>query len=135
MGCSSEYMNPSKAEVNSKKVCELLVFLGGKVGKPVPDWAHKAAGSQYGDPKRLDEATQLLCALCQDVDESVIYNARDPQCRALADWWEEHQAADRAREQSEKEARADRLYKLGNESRLFSDDELASVGLKRMFQE
>lgn len=135
MACNAEYMRPSDVEVNSKTVCQLLVFLSDKINRDIPEWVHKAANDMYGTPKRLDEATQMLCAMCQDADEAVIYDARDPMCRKLADWWEEHQAADRQREKAEREARVRRLNDLAADLDDFTESELASVGLKRMARE
>ena len=34
----------------------------------------------------------------------IVYDARNPQSRKLADWWEKHQEADRKRESEEEEA-------------------------------
>lgn len=136
MPCNSEYMNPSQAEQNSKEVCGLLIYLSNKVGKTVPSWVGAAASNTYGNPRRLDEATQMLCALCQESGDEVIYNdIRDPMCRRLADWWEEHKAADRARIDAENEEKARKLHELALQSRKYSDDELASVGLKRIHEE
>ena len=43
----------------------------------------------------LDELTNILCAFCKRKGDDFIYNGRDPLCRKLADWWDEHKESDR----------------------------------------
>lgn len=106
MPCDSSYMNPNQAEADSKHTCQLLRYVFTELKRPVPDWVAKAAQEYYGNPIYLDEAVVLLCAtiskMTQAQGDRIVYNARSKQSRELADWWEEHQAADRKREAREK---------------------------------
>ncbi len=101
MGCNSDYMNPNATEANSQMVAGHLVYLLPRLGKPVPHHVQKAADSQYGDTTRLDDHTALLCNVCgaltKKQSDGFIYNGRSKEARALAEWWDEHQAADKER--------------------------------------
>lgn len=106
MPCNSDYMNPNAAEKNSKEVAGLIVYIEKKMGDETPGWITDAATDYYGAPARLDELTEILCSLCSVLSpaalEEVIYDAHNPKARELAAWWEEHQAADKAREARER---------------------------------
>lgn len=106
MPCNSDYMNPTGAEANSKKIAELIVYIEKKMGDVTPGWIIDAASDYYGAPTRLIELTQTLCALCGNLSpaaaEEVIYDAHNATARELAAWWDEHQAADVAREARER---------------------------------
>lgn len=106
MPCNSDYMNPTAAEKNSKQVAGLIVYIDKKMGDETPGWITAAASDYYGAPTRLVELTQILCSLCSVLSpaaaEEVIYDAHDATARELAAWWEEHQAADKAREERER---------------------------------
>lgn len=106
MPCNSEYMNPTHAEINSQKTCQNLVYLLEKLNKPIPDWVTKAAQNSYGVVDRLNESVTLLCSVVKGLNEEqaaeFIYDGRDKRARQLADWWEEHEIADAAREAKEK---------------------------------
>jgi hypothetical protein len=108
MPCKCDYMEPDRHEVESKRACQLLVYALPLVGKPIPEWIASAAKNYYGEPERLEEATVMLCTLCGGMDDvqksAVIYDGRNAESRKLADWWDEHQKADEAREIREKQA-------------------------------
>jgi hypothetical protein len=74
----------------------------------------------------------MLCQWCQEADDAIIYDGRDPIARSLADWWDEHQAADRARVKAEQEKRHRHLEQAVEVLVDYSDGELAAVGLKRI---
>lgn len=93
MPCSSDHLEPTQREIESKRVCELLLHF-----KPtVPDWVREGAANCYGTIDQADKATILLCEFCEDAPDSIIYDGRDPMARKLADWWDAHQDADRRR--------------------------------------
>jgi len=109
MGCNSEYMNPTQKEANSKHVASLLVYVQEQLdGNAVQEYS-AAANSIYGNIHLLDEMTAELChalKLVVDGDEEtynrIVYDAKNPMSRKLADWWEQHVEADlkrKAREQ------------------------------------
>lgn len=105
MPCRSEYCEPSAREVESKRVCGLLVYLLELLGDTVPAGYPDAAKSMYGRENILDEATAHLCQLCGDLTldqkDTFMYDGRNAKARRLADWWDRHQAADRKREAEE----------------------------------
>lgn len=108
MPCNADYMNPSHAELNSKQVAQHLVFVQEALGI-TPDKVYvEAAKNYYGNLKMLDSFTQDLCDMLTNLEanhpdsfEELVYCARDPQSRKLADWWEEHKAADEERRKRE----------------------------------
>lgn len=98
MPCRCDYMEPSMREKESHRACHLLtLFHGGSL----PAWVHEGAKSIYGSRDHADEATAMLCALCEQLDDDVIYDGRNPNARKLADWWDEHKANDRKRMEKE----------------------------------
>lgn len=95
MPCNSDYMGLSRREIESKAMCNHVVYLSGKIGKEVPEWIDKGASSYCGAPMdRFNKLAMILCALCQKVPEEYIYDGRNPDARKLADWWDEHQKED-----------------------------------------
>lgn len=116
MPCNSDYMQPNQAESNSRKIADMIVFLSFRLPEDRFDHALEmfntdynviveASKDQYGNPESLNEFTQILCKLCSDMtqqeQENFIYAGRIPESRRLADWWDEHQKADRQREINE----------------------------------
>jgi len=101
MPCQSDYLAQSGQELESVRVCRLLVYLYVKINKDIPEWIKTAANYYYGNIGRLDEATKMLCECCRslttDEVEKYIYNARDETARQLASWWEKHQEWDKRR--------------------------------------
>lgn len=110
MPCDASYMEPTQREKNSKLVARLLIYV---LDFLQPDQSDERvdmlniAQSQYGDPGRLDELTARLCSLCHEMSDdqknSIIYNGHSPNARRLADWWDEHQEADRQRVERERQ--------------------------------
>lgn len=132
MPCNSDYMNPTHHEVESKLACEFLAYALPALGKPVPEWVATAAREYYGNPKRLNDATVMLCTLCRAMTEAqksaVIYDGRNAKARALAGWWEEHQKADVEREARETEAKEREKTKLGAFAKLTPKERKALLG-------
>lgn len=106
MPCNSEYLNPTHAEANSKRVATLLVYVLESLGHKVNPAYIKAKDDYYGNTGLLGAMVVKLCSLCSDMSdiekENIIYNARNKTARDLADWWEEHQEADKRRIAEEK---------------------------------
>lgn len=98
MPCDSSYLAPRGAEIESRRVGRLLVWLGELIGQEPPVYARAAAEHVYGSPRDLDRMTDALCTtirnLPKDARERVLYNGKDKRSRALADWWEEHEKHD-----------------------------------------
>jgi len=118
MPCNSEHMEPSYDEVESRKVCQHIVYLYEKLGLPVVPWIKKAAEDYYGDPRRLGEAEKILINKLSDLNETefdaVVYNARSKKARALADWYEDiteriQDELERVKLEAERKKRAESL--------------------------
>lgn len=101
-------MEPSRHEKESRLAAQLLIYALPLAGGGVPQWVIPVAQDLYGDPHRLNELTVMLCSLCRGLSEDdknrIIYDGRNSDARKLADWWDEHQEADRIREQKERSA-------------------------------
>ena len=110
MPCKSDYLEPSGHELESKRVCSLLVYLYSKLQKEIQPWILHAKDYIYGNTDRLDEATKLLCECCRSLTEkevnNYIYDAHNENARKLASWWERHQEWDKRRVLEEEAAKA-----------------------------
>ena len=102
MPCSSDYLEPSHREKELQRAAKLLVYLRKKLGQKPEAWAVKEADNCYAsDERSVTELCAALKAMEPKQRDAIVYNARDKNARDLADWWEEHQAADAAREKEE----------------------------------
>jgi len=79
----------------------LLRYVLPALGKPVPDWAQVVG---YSDIKRCDEAVSLLCETLRAMKPAqfkrIVHDGSNPLARRLADWWDQHQEADRRRSET-----------------------------------
>jgi hypothetical protein len=135
MPCQSDYLNPSGQELESQRVCQLLIYLYDKLSGDPPSWVIEAADDYYGNINRLDEATKMLCefirSLTKDEVEKYIYDAHNKQARDLASWWERHQEWDARRVAEEKETRRRRKIILKDRAlKKLTTDEIEALGLK-----
>ena len=132
MPCRSDYLERSGQELESKRVCQNLMYLQGQLGFAIPAWVSKAADEYYGNLNRLDEATQMLCGLCRQLTteekERYIYDAHSKEARGLAGWWERHQEWDARRVAEEEDARKLAVTKERAIQKL-TPDELKALGL------
>ena len=105
MPCKGDYLDPNQTEQNQHLVSQLIVFVDGKLGRKTDSKIKKAAEDIYGTGVKLDDIVPMLCTTLQSLskkqENDIVYNARDKQSRQLADWWEEHQKADKQRLQKE----------------------------------
>lgn len=105
MPCNSDHMNARPNEVLSRETAKLIVFVSSKLGGAAPAWVAEAADEYYGAENRVDEIVRMLCEIISGLTperrDQIVYDGKDPTARQLADWWERHQAADRAREAAE----------------------------------
>lgn len=105
MPCNGDYLEPTQSEEESKRCAEILVYVHKKLKLKIPDYVTLASEDCYGNSDKLNEMVVLLCSLCTKMSKKqqndIIYNAKDKMSRRLADWWEEHQEADRIRIQKE----------------------------------
>jgi hypothetical protein len=66
--------------------------------------------------------------MCKVAPDEIIYNGKDRDARRLADWWDDHQAADLAKAESEADAvRREELRRQARE--LLSDEQAEAIGL------
>ena len=121
MPCRSDYMAPDHREIRLQRTAQLLVWLLPQIGQQVQPHQHKAAADQYcKDGQVVLDLCAALKSMSPHAINEIVYNARDPMSRRLADWWDEHQEADRRR--LEVEAGHERL-------RLLSQDVLRDLQL------
>lgn len=112
MPCRSDYMEPTAREAGSRQEAGLLVYVNSLLNIPTDHSIMRAAADPYGDRDRADEITAALCATIRKMTpeqvDAIVYNGRDVVARDLANWWDEHQEADRQRAEVEAKAEADR---------------------------
>ena len=102
MPCNFDYLEPSSREKELQRAAGLLVYLRKQTGKKPETWSVKESDNCYASDER---SVTELCAALKAMDpkrrDTIVYNAHDKNARDLADWWEEHQAADAKREKKE----------------------------------
>lgn len=109
MPCNSDYLEPNGREQELQRAAKLLLFCYREHGvKGVTKDLVAAAENIYCE----SDYVEALCSFLTDFSqrskpnfERFIFNGKRAQCRDLADWWETHQAADRAREAAERAQR------------------------------
>lgn len=85
-------------------------------------------------PQNFTERVYIdLCGMMQSLTperrDEIVYDARNPAARALADWWEYHERMDREREESAREsAERNRLRK--EAAAKLTPEERRALGLK-----
>ena len=102
MPCRSDYMEPTHKEIQLQRTAKLLRFVNVKLDLPVSKKLNEAANSSYCSDDFVPELCKTIRGLNEEQLNDIVYNARDKISRSLADWWEEHEAADRAREAKER---------------------------------
>jgi hypothetical protein len=111
MPCNSDYLEPDRHEIESRRVAQLICFINSHKDfkcfeRGVSSWIINAAKEIYGNKARLNELVVMLCSICSGMSkkeqDAIIYDARNKDSRDLADWWEEHQKADAERIEMEK---------------------------------
>lgn len=102
MPCESAYLAPTHHESQRQRACKLLVWLRGQLQMDRDPEAERGASNIYGscsiNPHQ--ELCRIIGTMTLSVMEAIIYNAKDRTARDLADWWEDHQEADRKREEA-----------------------------------
>ena len=100
MPCNSDYLEQNDREAELQRTAKLYAYALKACGEKVPKEVKKAAADYYC---RVDYVAEL-CTFIGDIRairnrdyEHVVYNAKDRTSRDLADWWEDHQKADRKR--------------------------------------
>lgn len=113
MPCNSDYLEPSKKEKDSKEVANHILYVDsfnifGFNSVWISSTIKHAACGAYGDPGALEEMVVKLCGALTYIEkhypndfERILYDGRSRRARALADWWEVHQKADKKRVEKE----------------------------------
>lgn len=105
MPCDSGYLAANKYEIESKRCAEGIVHVLSSLSMPCPQWIVDASNNYYGEARRLNEMVIILCDVCTKMTEEqkniIIYNGKNSKSRKLADWWDEHQKADKERIEKE----------------------------------
>lgn len=113
MPCTSS--NPTPREIESQLVATLLIYVYEWLDKTnlISEQLKAASESCYGNTIFLDTWTAELCALVRSLNEeqlhTIVYDGTSRISRRLADWWEDHQEVDSAREAREIEAEDEKL--------------------------
>lgn len=107
MPCNSSYLEPSQEEENKVQVSKLIIYVDKKLGAKTRKEIIKASKHTYGLGVELDVIVPELCSKLKSLNkkqkEEIIYNAKNKTSRSLANWWEEHQKADKERIKFQKE--------------------------------
>lgn len=98
MGCRSDYMDPTQKERLLQETAQLLEYALEAMGEMVPQQVSEAAANQYCTIDLVPALCGLINSMTSSEHVRIVYNARDKKSRRLADWWEKHLEADRARE-------------------------------------
>jgi len=110
----------------SKKLAKFIIRIEANLGNH-PHTSILAAAAT-GDPDKIEILSVVLCDAIRELDEdqlnSIVYNGRDRESRALADWWDEHRANDLAHEE---EDAADAAIKARPEVRDLTADNLGVI--------
>lgn len=115
MPCRSDYMEPTATETYSHNTAKLIWVLSNKLDRETDQWIRDAANNSYGNHRRHNDLTAILCGLFSSMTEdqlnAFVYNGRDGDARKLADWWDNHQEVD-ARRKAEQQAKTDHYLKV-----------------------
>jgi hypothetical protein len=132
MPCNSDYLEPTNLEVELQRAAILLIYVRKALNQKPEPWLTKAAKSIYGEGGK--RAIPLLCAALKSLPPrsiaKIVYNAKNRTARDLADWWEDHQAADREREKSERERMKQRKLRSSALSKLSKGEREALLGVE-----
>ncbi len=104
MPCNSDYLAPNSREQQLQHTAKLYVYLQHAIGIQPNTAAVAAAKDIYCRRDLVAPLCALLKSLTKAQMDEHVYNARKKPARELADWWEEHQAADALRKKEERKA-------------------------------
>ena len=94
MPCNSDHLEATRRESYNRLTAQLIVYLKGRAASP----QEKAdAANYYGGADYTAELCAMLTAMSPEDANRLVYDGRNAMARKLADWWEEHQKADKLR--------------------------------------
>ena len=108
MGCRSDYMEPNHRERLLQETAQLYGYVLVETGQRVPGAVADATNNIYCRTDFVSHLCEQLTNMDVDTRHRIVYNAYDKRSRQLADWWERHQAADKARIQKETQERQEK---------------------------
>ncbi len=101
MPCN-DYPDPTPQSRDLQRTTSLLIYTLTKLGHKPAMWMKEQAKNPYAvDERAITELCALLKAMSNDQLEQIVYDAHSRNARDLANWWEDHQEADRKREKEE----------------------------------
>lgn len=102
MPCNSDYLDPTTKEEELQRTAKLIVYVCERLGQVPDPTIVEHANDLYCD---ADYLVPLLCAKLSGLDDddfdSIVYCPYSRMSRDLANWWEDHSAADLARNLAE----------------------------------
>ena len=129
MPCRSDYMEPTGKERQLQDTAKLLKYALFELDLPVPSKVRTAADDVYCQLDLVPDLCKLITNMNELQVNRVVYNAQNKQARKLADWWEEHQRADRKRIASEMK-KIEKEALIESAMAKLTDSERAALGLK-----
>jgi hypothetical protein len=106
MPCNSDYLNANEAERECKRAATLLVYISDAIGVKLSSVSYRRQAKDYYGANNVVSPRSAVTELCRvmktltpDQFNKFVYDGRDATARDLADWWQRHTAADRAREE------------------------------------
>ncbi len=130
MPCSSEHLEPTAKERYRQRTARLYIYAWTEMGMgPVLPEVYAASN----DPYCTADYTNMLCALIgaamsKPEQDRIVYNARDPRARDLADWWEAHEQLDADKAEVERR-RVERARLRASARAKLTPEEAEAVGL------
>lgn len=137
MPCRSDYLEQTGLERGLQQTAVLLEYTIEQLRERT-DNPTLLDGSAALDPKgreyyaedvgQVEMLCTLLTAMSEEHREAIVYDAHSVKSRQLATWWEEHQKADRIREELEEAALRKEALRASARAKL-TPEERAAVGL------
>jgi hypothetical protein len=99
-------MGPTNYELEIAETVKNLIYARKELGMEINKELKAAASTIYFTKEEGDKWVAELCGILSGLSKAkenkLVYNAKSADSRKLADWWEEHQAADKKRIADEK---------------------------------
>ena len=115
MPCISDYAEPSTYDKFVSDTVKNLMYLRRMLGIDTSEELVEAYKKCYYSKVEGDKWTAELCERLHNLSkkdmDKFVYDAHSKKARNLADWWEEHQEADKARIAEEKQFKKDAAAK------------------------
>lgn len=124
MPCRSDYMEPTHKERLLQETAQLLVYVRTELGMAISEPLARASRDIYCRLDYVSDLCHILHTLPEGDFDRIVYNSRNRTARRLADWWEEHEAAD-LRRLAEEQAKIDLQNRYEQVIMKLSDEEIA----------